>query len=121
MTRTLFLFVMTFTILCCDQPPGLSSNSDQQNSDTGNHQTDELIKQGTLLTLSDAEKILGESAHLIDSTTQHNGDRITTHLAYKSNEEDVTSKKTGVIYFLLEHYGDMASAQKKYKYIKEAN
>ena len=111
-----YIFIVAVTMLCCDQPADLSSSLNT----TSDHSY-EIVQPGNLLVLSDAEKILGESAYMIDSTSQHNDDVTTTHLAYRANAEDSHSKKTGVVYFLLEEYQDLAEAQKKYKFIKEAN
>ena len=116
MASQFFIIILAVTMLCCNQPADLSGNL-LATSD----QAYELVQPGNLLVLSDAEKILGESAHMIDSSSQQNDKVTTTHLAYRANAEDSNSKKTGVVYFLLEEFNELAEAQKKYKFIKDAN
>ena len=79
------------------------------------------LSLNSLLTLSDAEKILGEPAHLDDSSNQYKEDALVYQCSYKANSEDAKSKRTGSLYFLVEQYKEVASAQKKYSFIKTAN
>ena len=61
---------------------------------------------GSLFTLSEAEKILGEPAYLC---------------SYKASKTDSATAKTGAIYFLIEQFAQVTSAQEKYSFIKKAN
>ncbi len=75
----------------------------------------------SLLSLTDAEKILGEPGHLSDTLTSREGNELIYKCAYKANAEDLKTHKTGILYFLVEYYDDEASAQKRYSFIKKAN
>jgi glycine betaine/choline ABC-type transport system substrate-binding protein len=79
------------------------------------------IQENKLLTLPDAEKILGEPAHLTESSSIGTGEVSAYRYAYTANSIDQKSGKTGVIYFLLEKYNNISAAQKKYSDIKIAN
>jgi len=80
-----------------------------------------LSHPGNIFTLTDAEKILGEPAHLTDSSFTGGKDVSRYSLAYTANTKDKKTEKTGTIYFLLEQYQEVLSAQKKYSGIKTAN
>jgi hypothetical protein len=79
------------------------------------------IAPGDLFTLADALKILGENAHLSDSSTSLQKDVVNYHYTYTANAADSKSKKTGNIYYLLEDYSYVSLAEKKYSSIKKAN
>jgi hypothetical protein len=93
------------------------------------------IHPSNLFTLSDAEKILGEEAHLIDSTSKIKGedskyidsmsivkkDASTYNCGYMANSKDMKTGKTGVVYFGFEQYSDDLSAKKVYSFYKNAN
>ena len=79
------------------------------------------VRPGDLFHLTDAEKILGESARLTDSATSTNETALTYKCAYTAKMQDAKSGKMGVVYLLVEHYFELASAQKRYSFIKTAN
>ena len=123
----------------------------QQLSKPGNYQPDtapafraikfndtvSLAKIKSLLTLSAAEKILGEPAHLADSASTIAGVASKSSVkdsvwlikkmassykcAYESNVEDQKTGRTGKIYFLVEQYPDVSSAATVYAYYKRSN
>jgi hypothetical protein len=90
-----------------------------------------------LFTLPDAEKILGEPAHLSDSGSTAPGvareNSVTdsvSHIkklassyrcAYQANAKDEKTGRTGIIYFLIEQYPDVLSAATVYSYYKRSN
>ena len=90
-----------------------------------------------LFTLSDAEKILGESAHLNDSGSTTPGvdskhsvnDSVSSikreassyRCAYEANSIDKKTGKTGIVYFLVEEYPQASSATTVYSYYKRSN
>ena len=90
-----------------------------------------------LFTLPDAEKILGEPAHLTDSGTTTKGvaskydvndsvsaikkEASTYRCAYEANAKDKKTGKTGIVYFLFEQYPQVSSATIVYSYYKRAN
>ena len=93
------------------------------------------IHPSDLFTLSDAEKILGEQAHLIDSTSKIKGenskysdsismvkkDASTYNSGYMANSKDKKTGKTGIVYFGFEQYPQVSSAKKVYSFYKKAN
>ena len=90
-----------------------------------------------LFTLSDAEKILGEPAHLSDSGSTAPGvgrensvNDSVSHIkklassyrcAYEANAEDKKTGKTGIVYFLIEQYPQVLPAATVYSYYKRSN
>jgi hypothetical protein len=80
-----------------------------------------LTAFGDLFQLTDAEKVLGEPAHLSDSGTRKSASAVVFQSAYKAEKEDFKSKKTGSVYFLLEQYHEIPDAQKKYESTRKAN
>jgi len=74
-----------------------------------------------LLTLTDAEKIMGEKLHLTDNSTKKEKGISRYLCGYQANVKDVKSSRTGAIYFLLEQFDQVSSAQKKYTDTKTAN
>ena len=93
------------------------------------------IDPGSLFTLPDAEKILGEEAHLIDSSTKNKGEAVkyvdsisnikkeasAYMCGYMANSVDRKTGKTGVVYFVFEQYPQISSAKKVYSFYKNAN
>ena len=73
------------------------------------------------LSLADAQKILGEPAHLVDSTTTIGTDEISYQSDYQADETDPKTQKTGAIYFILQGYNELSAAQKRYSVIRDAN
>ena len=93
------------------------------------------IHRSNLFTLSDAEKILGEPAHITDSTSKIKGEDVKYidsmsiikkdasifSCSYMSNSKDIKTEKTGTVYFLCEQYPQVSLAQKVYSFYKTAN
>jgi uncharacterized protein YunC (DUF1805 family) len=93
------------------------------------------IHPSNLFTLADAEKILGEQAHLIDSTSKIKGedskyidsmsivkkDASIYSCGYMANSKNKKTGKTGVVYFGFEQYPQVSSAKKVYSFYKRAN
>lgn len=96
-----------------------------------------LTKIKSLLTLSAAEQILGEPAHLADSGSTVPGVASKTSVsdsvlpikkmassyrcAYEANAEDKKTGRTGKVYFLVEQYPEVSSAATVYSYYKRSN
>lgn len=90
-----------------------------------------------LFTLPDAEKVLGEPAHLADSGSTVPGvasgssvkDSVlpikktaySYRCAYEANAEDKKTGRTGKVYFLYEEYPNISSAMTVYSYYKRSN
>jgi hypothetical protein len=111
MKNIVILLTSSIILAACYQ----SSKSNYLENDTSK------IKSANLFTLSDAEKILGESAQLTDSSTNSNEGVLTFQLAYKAIAEDSISKKTGTVYFLINEYASPEGAKTRYSTIKKAN
>ncbi|HYV91474.1 MAG TPA: hypothetical protein VE978_06815 [Chitinophagales bacterium] len=116
--------------LGCDQSATSGKNNDQlmqEQSKTGTvthtkgEQSQGSINPLSIFTLSDAEKILGEPAHLTDSSMTIEENVSIYKCAYTANAKDPKTGKTGVIYFLFEQYSRDSSAEKVYTSIKTAN
>jgi hypothetical protein len=91
----------------------------------------------TLFTLPDAEKVLGEPAHLVDSGSTIPGvaresspnDSVlpikklasSWRCAYEANNVDEKTGRTGKVYFLIEDYPNTSYANTVYSYYKRSN
>lgn len=106
----------------CVHSVSLDPNDDTRRKDKADVLSDRQTKTiNNLLTLSHAEKILGEAAVLTDSASVEGKDASMYQCAFKARSEDPKSKKTGALYFLVEQYIEVNAAQKKYSFIKTAN
>lgn len=124
MTNLLYLTTVIVTALSCNQPASSDFSNHKQETAASGGKVEDLPhagNPGNLLILADAEMILGEPAHLSDSSTSASGEALFYHCAYTANSKDGKSGKTGVVYFLFEIYNDVAPAQKKYTTIMKAN
>src|SRR5687768_6052714 len=77
--------------------------------------------KSNLFTLLDAEKILGEKAHMSDSSVSNKNNVSIFQCAYLANSTDAKSGKTGNIYVMIEDYSEIESAKKTYSGIMESN
>jgi len=74
-----------------------------------------------LITLSFAEKIMGEPAKLTCNTFIKKGDTLEYKCDYTALSQDEISKKTGKLYFMYEVYGSAAAAENAYTFFYKAN
>lgn len=119
---------------------GLTNLSTQPFARLGDNKIDHsfiITDVKDLFTLSDAEKILGEPAHLVDSGSTMPGVASKTSVndsvlhikrtassyrcVYEANAEDKKTGRTGKVYFLIEQYPDISSAKAVYSYYKRSN
>lgn len=113
-----------YLILLLTGAPGLQSikyssgmAADAQVADAPN----DMFNPGLLFTRADADKIMGESTHLTDSSF-NTEPHVTSYLCgYKADVKDHKTGKTGAIYFLFEQYKDISEAKIKYESIYLAN
>jgi hypothetical protein len=127
MRNNLFLIIVSTLAMACGQSTGSATNENPRVPEPT--KTVETAENGDkapaclneLLSLPDAEKILGEPAHIADPTSTTGADVTVYKCAYKANKEDTKSNKTGVVYFVAEDYGQLDAAKKKYAFIKTAN
>jgi len=126
MLRVIHLTTMILILLSCNQSTTLNNLNNQAQSSTDSTLAHEIIPDSSihlvsLFTLTDAEKILGEQAHLTDSSSLMKGEVFRYTCSYTANTKDLKSEKTGVIYYLIEKFARLSSAKEKYFYIKSAN
>ncbi len=100
--------IATILFLSCKEKPAETLSSDS-------------IQPVNLFTLSDAEKILGEPAHLTDSSSRVIVDTTDYRCAYTALSEDEKTGKTGNIYFLYEEFTNDQIAKELYSFIKKGN
>ena len=131
---------------------GLANSCSQSSTGTGSNHVEQAIDgvagakvdqppvttdPGSLFTLPDAEKILGEPAHLADSGSTAPGvarksspNDSVLHIkklasswrcAYEANSVDEKTGRTGIVYFLIEDYPQVSLAMTVYSYYKRSN
>jgi len=147
-----FIFMAKINSLCISAllALGFANFCSQQFSKPGNDEakpssafaikandTLRLTKIKSLFTLSAAEKILGEPAHLADSGSTVPGIASKTSVndsvlpikkmagsyrcAYEANVEDQKTGRTGKVYFVVEEYPEVSMAATVYSYYKRSN
>jgi hypothetical protein len=84
-------------------------------------QPDSVAIAPTLLTVADAEKIMGEPAMLTCNTFMKRGDTLEYKCDYTALSQDPITGKTGKLYFMYEIYGDVSAAANAYAAIFQAN
>jgi hypothetical protein len=113
----LFLAITIITISACKESPGTGN---KEMAATGKENTALSISGREVFTLADAEKILGEPAHITDSShaKEH---AITYNSTYTANSPEPKTGKTGNVYFMMENYSDIVDASKSYTSIRDMN
>jgi len=84
-------------------------------------QPDSVAIAPKLLTLSYAEKIMGESAELTCNTFIKKEDTLEYKCDFTAISKDEITGKTGKLYFMYEVYGSVAAAENAYTSIYKAN
>ena len=84
-------------------------------------QTATMANASKLLTLADAEKIMGEKARLTGNTYIKKGDTLEYKCDYTALSQDSLTSKTGKLYFMYEIYRGVAAAANAYTAIYQAN
>src|SRR5258705_424662 len=97
MNKILCLIITPLAMLACSQSTTWDNNNNA-------NQPLNSISPPEFFSLSDAEKILGEPAHLADNLSSVRGDVSVYSRAYIANAQDLKSGKTGAVYFLFEQY-----------------
>jgi len=119
------LAVMSVTLACGQVSKGGADKIKQSSADsiltTPVNKTERSGNHSDLFTRSDAEKILGEQAHLKDSSSTVNGKASLYSGAYFADAAEPETGKRGCIYFTFEKYDQISAAKKKYAFIKTAN
>jgi hypothetical protein len=135
------LLVFGLTNFCYQASPRSEGHKVEQSTSTATKARADNLPITTdprdLFTLSDAEKILGEPAHLVDSGSKAAGaarenspkDSVlpikrtasSWGSAYEANAEDKKTGRTGKLFFKIEQYPDISSAMTVYSYYKRSN
>jgi hypothetical protein len=84
-------------------------------------QPDSVAVASRLLTLEDAEKIMGEPGMLTCNSFIKKGDTLEYQCDYTALSQDPIIGKTGKLYFMYEIYGEVSAAANAYAAIYEAN
>jgi len=84
-------------------------------------QTDSVAVASKLLTLSYAEKSMGEPAELTCNTFIKKSDTLEYRCDYTALLQDEKTGKTGKLYFMYEEYAGVAAAENAYTTIYQAN
>jgi len=115
MIYKLLLTSFALFILNCDQPNGNIGCGLRKN------ETPQDLKDKLLFTHQQAVRILGEPAHMKDSSSQNSGGISRQSCSFFAITMDSISGKTGAIYFMIEEYNDIARAKDTYESIRKSN
>lgn len=125
MKKILCLISLLLPFLGCNQSTSSGKINTQEKPDTitdvNANQTRHSLDPRGLFTITGAEKILGEPAHLTDSSFTTQGYPIIYQCAFTADSDDIKAGKTGVIYFMYEQYKEILAARKVYDSIRKAN
>lgn len=133
--KRITIFLAVLILIACNNPNNGVSVATNTAANIKMVDPQSSIHHSDLFTLPDAEKILGEQAHLIDSTVKMKGedpkfvdsmsmfkkDAFTYNCGYMANSRDNKTGRTGVVYFGFEQYPDVSSAKKVYSFYKKTN
>jgi hypothetical protein len=108
MRYTYWLLITAAVLLSCQPSNAGSKNKQKQTA-------------SQVFTLADAEKILGEKAHVNESKTTNKDGIAVYQSAYVADALDPVTGKTGNIYFMMEEYPEAKAAGEVYHSIMEAN
>ena len=115
MIKIICLLSACIAQLYCANPV---SSSTKEKAET--HFTVDSLQPQEFFTLSNAEKVLGEPAHLADSTSTIEQDVLTYRYTFTANAGDPRTRR-GNIYFLLGIHPNVESAQADYTTTRNAN
>lgn len=127
MKKFIYLIATVLTLSCCGQAGNNKDQREQKQFTTDTvpevkvHQPQSPIHPANFFKESDAEKILGEQAHLTDSSSTIKEDTLEYKCTYTANSKDLKTGKTGVVYFLFEQYAKVSIAEEVYSSIRAAN
>lgn len=121
MNTALFLISIATFALACGNSNSRKGDSDPAHSSQKLPEEQIQNRLPVLLNLKDAELILGEPAFLADSNAirLEGGNQYT--FTYTAIEQEPQTGKKGNIYYMLEHFDQVSTAQEAYSSIKIAN
>lgn len=122
--RTLFVtFIVSVylpVIAGCGDSPGMSEDAAVAGG-VDTIMTQKAVQAQSLLSLADAERILGERAVLRDSASTIEGQATRYRCTYGAVDSNRDRKRRRVVYFLFEEYPNVTAAHEVYTRIKVAN
>jgi hypothetical protein len=74
-----------------------------------------------LVTITDAEKIMGEPLHLTDSSTENKTGVVTSKVQYSARTINKQLNRPNTLYCMMEFYSNESSAKATYASIKKSN
>jgi len=125
--------VLTFPVLILFYGSALTQTGDENDwqpreelkdyaiTSTTDNNAPTLTNPTHLFTRADAEKILGEPAHLDDTATIVNKDAVQYKSSYIANAKDPKTGKTGGVYYLFERYNSATTAHEVYASFQVGN
>jgi len=127
--KSLYLASILLTMFGCQQEcSGEQENAHRPFTHAAEHPGNNLdaISSDTLplhklFELADAERILGEPAHLKDTSLTVRDDATEYQSAYTADAEDTKTHKTGTVYFMVEDFKETNTAGQVYTSIRKAN
>ncbi len=117
-TITCFLLTVSATFFACHQP--VNKVNIQQSLNLTN-QEKETAKSYSCLAQTDAEKVLGQTAKLTESSSENKNGVTKFRCTYTANTIDSKTNKTGNLYYLLEEFENADSSEKTYSDILKQN
>ncbi len=111
------IFLTALSVFLISGLCNISSGNDKGKNDTA----DSTFNPEALLSVSDAEKILGEPAILKESAVTIENGASVYKSSYVALKEDTRTGKTGIIYFMFESYSSTEAAKEMYSSIKRSN
>ena len=117
-TITYFILVISATLFACHQ--AVNEVNIQQSLNSTNRES-EKVTSDSCLVQADAEKILGQTAKLTESFSESKNNVTKFRCTYTANNIDPKTNKTSNLYYLLEEYKNVDSAQKTYTDILRQN
>lgn len=122
-----FFAGLVISLLACQpsQKAEVSVENKQPVQQPSNANQQVVTTPGTVsepvLTVSDAEKILGEPAVITENNTSTQPNIKATRVTYRSKSAEVGKDKAGGLYYLLEEYKLITDAKTKYSFIRASN
>ncbi len=118
--KTLFFFLLTVSATLFTNPQPANRVSARQILKTTDHRK-ETEKLGACLAKTDAEKILGQTAKLTESSSENKNGVTKFRCTYTADITESKINKTSNLYYLLEEFENADSSQKAYSDILAQN
>jgi hypothetical protein len=114
------LLIVFISMGCGNAAVNKKQEVDSSKTDMPTKENPVVNPPSSLFTLTEAEKIMGESAQFTDSSTSLDNGNNVYSCSYTAIKEDKPGRK-GVVYFLLLEYPDSDVASREYNSVLKAN